>query len=234
MEDPSKRECKNMHRKHCEKAAADERRSCGIEELRKSYSELERQVELCTAEISVLKERLEWEMEERQCVENALRTGEARFKIAAQYSSDLIYEWDFSNDQVEWYGDIDGVLGYEPGEFPGTLEAWDQALHPDDRDHVIDAVKEHILNHSPFRVEYRIRRKDGTYLYWVSRGSALWDKEGNPYRWIAVATDVTESMRVEEERMQVVDEKADSEAQDDSDPELVITLQWFAERSFAE
>ena len=140
-------------------AGSDQRRSLDFEGLRRAHMDLERQVEMCTAELSTLKERLESEIEERKYAENALLAGEAKFRVAALYSNDLIYEWDFSNDRVEWYGDIDATLGYAPGDFPRTLDGWEQALHPEDRDRVIEALKEHILNRKPFGLEYRIRQK---------------------------------------------------------------------------
>lgn len=141
--------------------------------------------------------------EERTWAEDALRASEARFRIVAECASDLVYEWDLSNDLLQWYGDVDGVLGYEPGESPRTFEAWESALHPDDHDRVMNAVKRHILDHELFRVEYRMRRKDGTYLCWAERGTALWDDEGVPYKWIGVMRDVTERKLGEEERMRL-------------------------------
>jgi PAS domain S-box-containing protein len=129
---------------------------------------------------------------ERIRAQEVQRQSEERFRIAAQSASDLIYEWDISTGRLEWFGDIDAQLGYAPGEFPRTLAAWKQSIHPQDRDRVMAALERQLETEAPYGEEYRVRRKDGTYLYWKDRGTALRDEEGKPYKWIGADTDVTE------------------------------------------
>ena len=134
---------------------------------------------------------------ERRLAEEALRESEKRFKLAAESSTDLIYEWDIK-ERVDWFGKIDELLGYSPSEFPRTIEAWANSVHPEDRDRVMAAVKNHLENNEPYNIEYRVRKKDGTYNYWWVRGNAVRDEKGNPYRWVGAITDVTERKRAEE------------------------------------
>jgi len=47
-----------------------------------------------------------------------LRKSEARFRIAAESVTDLIWEWDILKGELAWFGKIDEMLGYSPGEFP--------------------------------------------------------------------------------------------------------------------
>jgi PAS domain S-box-containing protein len=128
---------------------------------------------------------------ERKRAEELLRQSEERFKIAAESASDLIYEWDILSSRLEWYGNIDGALGYAQGEFPRTLEAWERILHPDDHDRIMEAVERHLKTREPYYEEYRVLRKDRTILYWTDNGTALWDEKGNAYKWIGVNTDIT-------------------------------------------
>ncbi len=134
---------------------------------------------------------------ERKRAEEALRESEKRFKLAAESSTDLIYEWDIK-ERVDWFGKIDELLGYSPSEFPRTIEAWANSVHPEDRDRVMAAVKNHLEKNEPYNIEYRVRKKDGTYNYWWGRGNAVRDEKGNPYRWVGAITDVTERKRAEE------------------------------------
>ena len=138
--------------------------------------------------------QLEQKVQERTL---ALRESEERFRVAAESSTDLIYEWDIK-ERVDWFGKIDELLGYARGEFPRTLEAWANSAHPDDRDRVMAAVKNHLAKNEPYDIEYRVRKKDGTYRYWWARGTAVRDEKGNPYRWIGAVTDITERKRAEE------------------------------------
>jgi len=134
---------------------------------------------------------------DRKRVEEALKKSEERFRLAAESSSDLIYEWDIK-ERVDWFGKIDELLGYAPNEFPRTFEAWTNSVHPEDRDRVMAAVKNHLEKNEPYNIEYRVRKKDGTYNYWGVRGNAVRDEKGNPYRWVGAITDVTERKRAED------------------------------------
>ena len=143
------------------------------------------------------REQLRREVEERTRAEEALRVSEERFKIAAESLSDVIYEWDVG-DRVDWFGDVDGLMGFAPGEFPRTLAGWGATLHPDDRDRVMAAVERQLRGEAPYDVEYRILRKDGTYTWWKARGTVVHDAAGKAERWIGAITDVGERKRAEE------------------------------------
>jgi PAS domain S-box-containing protein len=60
------------------------------------------------------------------------------------------------------------------------------------------AVKNHLEKNEPYNIEYRVRKKDGTYNYWWVRGNTVRDEKGNPYRWVGAITDVTGRKRAEE------------------------------------
>jgi len=68
----------------------------------------------------------------------------------------------------------------------------------------------HLKTHEPFAQEYRVRRKDGVFLYWMDRGTARWDEKGNPYKLVGAITDITsrkqaeEALRQSEERYRAV------------------------------
>jgi PAS domain S-box-containing protein len=130
--------------------------------------------------------------------EEALRESEERFRIAAESASDLIWEWDILNGKLEWFGAIDALLGYAPGEFPRTLEAWERIIHPDDHDRVMATLDQHLKTRAPYIEEYGVRRKDGTFGHWIGKGEALWDERGNACKMIGVCTDITVRKQAEE------------------------------------
>ncbi|MCP4295954.1 MAG: hypothetical protein GY786_10135, partial [Proteobacteria bacterium] len=49
-----------------------------------------------------------------QAVEASLRLSEQRFRAAASSTVDLIWEADMEKNTLQWFGDIDGLLGYSP------------------------------------------------------------------------------------------------------------------------
>lgn len=130
---------------------------------------------------------------ERYSFLEALRQSEGRFRIAAECASDLIYEWDLNTGIVLWFGHIDEALGYVKAEFPRTREGWLNAIHPDDRDRVSVVAEEHLQAQEPFFVEYRIQQQDGTFIYWIDRGTAVRDDTGKAYKWIGVTSDISDA-----------------------------------------
>jgi len=135
---------------------------------------------------------------ERKRAEEALGNSEERFRIAAESSSDLIWDWDISNGRLEWFGNIDELLGYNFGEFPRTIDAWEKIIYPDEHDRVMIALDKHLKIHKPYMEEYRVQHKDGTFCYWTDRGTAFWDEKGNPFKMIGACADITERKRDEE------------------------------------
>jgi PAS domain S-box-containing protein len=134
---------------------------------------------------------------DRKRAEESLRAEEERFRLAAESLSDVVYEWDLGN-RVQWFGNIDELLGYAPGEFPCTLEAWVDILHPEDRERVWTAVERHLRGEAAYDIEYRVRHKDGTWRHWLARGTVPRDASGKPSRWIGAITDTTERKWAEE------------------------------------
>ena len=134
---------------------------------------------------------------ESALAKEALQRSEERFRIAAELASDLIYEWNVRDKRMEWFGTVAERLGYEPGEFLRTVEFWEQSLHPSDRDRVIATVERHLVAGEPLQAEYRIRRKDGEFLYWSDHRRTLRDGNGN-CRWIGVISDITPRKQAEE------------------------------------
>ncbi|HMA20543.1 MAG TPA: PAS domain-containing protein, partial [Gemmatimonadaceae bacterium] len=107
-----------------------------------------------------------------------------RFRAVAESWNGLIYEWDIKNGSVAWFTDIDEKLGYAPGEFPRTHEAWERILHADDHDRVMAAVERQLRTGEPFSEEYRVMRRDGTPIAWSDSGKVVRDIEGTPNRWV--------------------------------------------------
>ena len=121
-----------------------------------------------------------------------LRHSEERFRLAAKSTSDLIYEWDVATDRLDWFGDIDGTLGFESGEFPRTMEALEDRIHSDDKARLEGSMKWHRESAESIQGEYRIQRKDGTWRYWAEHGLPVLDSEGRPHKWIGACVDITE------------------------------------------
>jgi PAS domain S-box-containing protein len=109
----------------------------------------------------------------------------------------VVYEWDLKQS-VKWFGKIDEMLGYNPGEFPRTLDGLGASVHPEDWVRVMAAVQAHLDGRAPYAEEYRAIRKDGTFRWWSARGAVARTPDGKPIRWVGTVTDITERKHAEE------------------------------------
>jgi diguanylate cyclase (GGDEF)-like protein/PAS domain S-box-containing protein len=143
----------------------------------------------------------------------ALLESEERFRRAALLSSDLIHECDRQSNRIEWFGDIDGILGYAQRELPRTFDGWQKVIHPEDQARVAAAVAAHFETGAPFFEEYRVVRRDGTILHWNHSGTMLPAAPARPARSVGTIRDVSgrrqieEALRVSEKRYRTLFER---------------------------
>lgn len=128
---------------------------------------------------------------EHRQAERALKHSEQRLKVAGKVAYDLIYEWDVDTDTLTWFGDIDGLLGFDKGSISYSIENWLELIHPEDQPQLAEAVERHRNSTGRISYEYRIRHRDGNYRYWNDQALPLLGEDGKPYRWVGVCTDQT-------------------------------------------
>ena len=80
------------------------------------------------------------------------------------------------------------------------------AVHPADLPRVIAAWQHAVDTGLPYDVEHRIRRNDGEYRWFQSRGLPLRDAEGRIVRWYHLLTDI-DARRHSEEKLQAAFEE---------------------------
>lgn len=69
---------------------------------------------------------------------------------------------------------------------------WMQSLHPDDFKKTKEAWQRAVESNASYDVEYRLRRWDGVFRWFVARGVPMRDSEGNILKWYGTSTDITE------------------------------------------
>lgn len=81
-------------------------------------------------------------------------------------------------------------------------DGWRHAIHPDERDAVVEAWCEALASGETFERECRIRAADGRWRWFVVRGTLLRDARGRVERAVGICTDITE--RQEREAFQAL------------------------------
>lgn len=85
--------------------------------------------------------------------------------------------------------------------------AWLNFLHEDDRERAQARWKQSIATGEPVEIEYRIRRHDGTYRWFLARATAQRDEVGRIIHWLGTSTDIDDNKRLAETLERTVQER---------------------------
>lgn len=89
---------------------------------------------------------------------------------------------DYYNKQ--WYD----YTGLTYGETKG--EGWNLVFHPDDQPRAWEVWNNSLQTSEPYEIEYRCRRFDGEYRWFLGRALPLKDEAGNVLKWFGTCTDI--------------------------------------------
>jgi PAS domain S-box-containing protein len=130
-----------------------------------------------------------------------LEAVEDRWLLAVRGINDGIWDSDLRTQEVYLSDRCLEMLGFEPGEIKPTRAEWLARVHPDDEPAREKAMAEHIAGRrSHYESEFRMRAKDGTYRWILSRGQIIRNAAGEPVRGVGSHTDV-HARRLAEEAM---------------------------------
>lgn len=135
----------------------------------------------------------------RKMAEEALKTSEERYMLAANGSNDGLWDWNLATGEVYYSARWKNMLGFSNDGVTATSEAWLDRVHPDDYLNLQAQLADHLNKASDnFQCEHRVRHRDGSYRWMLARGVAVWDPAGYASRIAGSFTDITERKRFEE------------------------------------
>lgn len=123
-----------------------------------------------------------------------------RLQLALEAGRMGTWDWNLGTNEVIWSSNMEQIHGLEPGTFGGTFEEFEQSIHPDDRDRVLNAIQRILAGAEDYHVEYRNIRPDGSSQWLEARGRIVPSGRGRPNHLTGVCTDVTEQV---ESRQQI-------------------------------
>ena len=133
----------------------------------------------------------------RKRTEDALRISEERLRLAQWAAHIGTYDLNLRTGVDIWQPETEAMYGLPPGSFGGTLTAFEDLIHPDDRERIIKLTQEMMRTGQPAEAEWRVVWPDGSVHWIASRGQVFMDESGEPSRMLGVNMDVTERKRTE-------------------------------------
>lgn len=163
--------------------------------LYQSYKELN----LAYDDLIATEEDLNKRFQQLELSQNALAESEERYHLVVMAAKDGIWDWNFISGK--WFFSIrcQEMLGYDGSEFQYNFEIWKDLLHPLDREEALKDLSDYLDKKvDTYSNTYRLRTKNGSYKWILSRGEAIWDGDGKPIRMAGSHTDITDQKTYEE------------------------------------
>src|SRR4051794_5174642 len=141
-------------------------------------------------------EGLNLDMTRQKQAEEMLRESEQRWRSLTEALPQLV-----------WSATPDGACDYFSTQWTqhtGVPEPdllgwrWLEVLHPDDREPTRRLWTDSVAGRGPYDVEYRVRRSDGVYRWFKTRGTPIRDSAGRVVQWFGTCTDISDLRQTEQ------------------------------------
>ncbi len=132
---------------------------------------------------------------DRLSQENKLEASEAQFRVMAETVPDIIFTatarggFDFVNKHFCEYTGLT--------QQAASIFGWMKAIHPDDLKAVQDQWRETIQKGQLWRIEFRLRHKDGGFRWFVARARPIRNEANVVVKWFGAATDIDEVKQIQ-------------------------------------
>ena len=140
------------------------------------------------------------DLSERKHAEEALIESEERYSLVVQGSRDGIWDVDLRTSEFYHSPRFLQMLGYQADEFAKISRDWRERVHPEDRKRIFEVVQQCLCGQKDtFSEEYRIRKKDGSYLWVHAQGMCAKGTDGMVHRLAGAYSDISKRKKAEAE-----------------------------------
>ena len=131
--------------------------------------------------------------------QQSLRKEKERFALAIDGSNDGIWDWDIVKNRLYLSARWQELLGYFDHDFEQTYENFSNSIHPCDKAKVQKALDDNLSREKDeYHCEFRMKHKDGGYVWILARAKIKFDASGKPLRMAGSHTDITKQKELEE------------------------------------
>lgn len=124
--------------------------------------------------------------------EDNLKEAEKRFSLALEGAEMGLWDWDMINNKVYFSKLWKSMLGYDENEIENSFEGWKKLWHEDDVQKIEKAIKDYLNGKTEkYEIIHRLKTKNNSWKWILTRGSLLRQKDGTPYRWVGTNVDIT-------------------------------------------
>ncbi|QLE44524.1 PAS domain S-box protein [Nostoc sp. C052] len=136
-------------------------------------------------------------LRDRQKTEEKLRQSEALLATTQQIAHVGSWELNLTTKKRSWSMETFRISGLNPTQCEPDQGEFLEIIHPDDRALIKAQLEKTITQITPFNLEYRIIRPDGSVRYVESKAEIAYDDQGQPVKLLGAVIDITERKQTE-------------------------------------
>ena len=129
--------------------------------------------------------------------EQELQESEERLRRSQVFANIGTWDWNIQTGELYWSERIAPLFGHHSGELATSYENFLNAVHPEDRQAVIDAVNASVERDAPYEIEHRVVWPDGQVRWLLERGAVVRNGGGRPLHMLGVVQDIHERKMAE-------------------------------------
>ena len=150
-------------------------------------------------EVGVLTEAFNQMLEEIQSHHAVLCESEERFRQLAENINEVFWISDVAKSKMAYISPAyEAIWGRSCKNLYTSPREWMEAIHPDDRERVAEAVRTK-QTRGEYNEQYRIVRPDGAIRWVRDRAFPIQNTQGEVYRVVGIAEDITARKQTEAE-----------------------------------
>jgi len=132
------------------------------------------------------------DISQRRQLESQIQDSEKRYRIVAEQTGQMIYDWDVSSGEIEWVGAIERITGFDTPTYQDVnIEVWESMIHESERAATLAVLDQAARADGHFSMEYRLQRKDGSFVWVEDTGLFLKDEDGTVVRMLGSMKDIS-------------------------------------------
>jgi len=128
------------------------------------------------------------------------RKREELFSAVINGVNDGIFDYNVVTGTIEYSLSYKQIIGYNVEEISNEHDNFYDLIHPDDVAQAQEVMQQYFDKKIPtYYNTFRVRHRNGKWIWIMSRGVGIWDEAGNIQRLIGTHTDITIQKQREEE-----------------------------------
>lgn len=133
----------------------------------------------------------------RKKAERELKTSEERLALATKGAGIGIWDYNITNEKLEWDDVMFELFDIDKDNFGGTLNDWKKCLLPDALPEALSKFDEALKEKNEFYIEFPIIKRDGKIYYLVGSGIIKRNESNEVVRVVGINYDITKRKKME-------------------------------------